>query len=126
MPDCVDLEVDKPAKRNFLFVRGASFTKQYRWTLGGLPVDLTGKLVKAEIANRELPSGEPGETLAFVCAVVGDPTDGTISITLTSGVSKQLVYDQTYYYDLWVYDNAGFARPLLQGTLTLDVNYTTL
>lgn len=110
----------------FTCEQGATWTREITWKADGIPVDLTGCLVRAMIRS----SDDPAYTKSITCSV-SDPSTGKILLSLTATETASIPalgygWDQVavYRYDVEVLFPDGFVSRLLHGAFCVSPEVT--
>ena len=93
-------------KYNITIETGADFVLPFLWETNGIPKDLTGTRIEAQL--REYP--EAVDVIDFTCSHNGE--GGTITITLPNEVTKAIAYTYGVYDVFVVYPDGTKKRPL--------------
>lgn len=115
--------IAEPVIRNFTVPQGVSYPIRMRWMAAGVPVDLTGAVVRAQLRKSfadALPaiSCTLDNGTAFIDAVTG-----YFGFDLTSAATSAIPATK-YLFDIEVETSAGDVTRAMQGTITLTPKVT--
>ena len=102
--------------------QGATFTRTIVYKdENGAPIDLTSV---TSITGQIRPSYSSSTSIAFVLAIVGAPTNGEISWSMSAVNSALLVPNSPQVYDIEILYNSGVVDRILQGNVCVHPQVT--
>ena len=112
----------RPGVRNLSLYAGDTEKFNIAITAGGLPVDLTGWTIKAEIrASR----GAPTVIETFTCTLSPTPEDGTLTISLSDTETAGLPIGAAIgVWDLQMTSPTGDVKTFLTGSVEVTQDVT--
>lgn len=112
-----------PGKVNLVIYQGATFSKEFVWQLGGVPVDIDDSFVVMDI-RETIDSETPIITLDTTNGgITTVPVEGKITILITAEDTEVLDFTRAVY-DLEVHQSDGTVVRLVQGSVTLSKEVT--
>lgn len=111
-----------PGVYDLVCPQGVTFDKQFTWTVGGVPVNLTGYTAALQVRSG-WDASEPLISLATGGqGIVLGGTAGTIDVAIAATVTDGLE-PGSYAYDLELYEGSDVVR-LLQGAFNVTGGVT--
>lgn len=114
-------EATDVARYNLKVKRGATMDKQFLWSTGGVPNDLTGYTAKFQIRGRV----EDTETLLELTTGAGitlnSPTTGYVRIQRTAAQTLALTFSRGWYGVSLIRTSDGFTKVLIEGDVLLPL-----
>lgn len=112
-----------PGKVNLVIYQGATFSKEFVWQLGGVPVDLGDSSAVMDI-RATIDDATPIITLSSTTGeIILVPAEGKVTLLLTSAETTELNFTRGVY-DLEIHNTDGTVTRLVQGSVSLSKEVT--
>ena len=108
------------ANYNLIIDQGSDFAIELKLTETGIPTDLTGYSVRAQMRKK---ASSTAITATFTTSIT-DAVNGIINMSLSNTITKDIKAG-TYYYDLEIFTAAdAVVERLLKGKACVDAEIT--